>query len=137
MSERSSGTQSVIEDLMKTNGFSGESRFYRYTLPEFLTKDEEAGGYRLSSDPDPAEAVVDVYSQGHVSLAKHVGPGLAFAESADNTWCSAERTCVELRLQDVIDQGGRIYPVESVTTERTWYATLPQGSIRVSKVEAG
>jgi len=135
MSE-SSGTQSAIEELMKSNGFSGESRFYRYTLPEFLTKDEGAGVYRLSADPDPAEAVVDVYSQGHVSLAEHMGPGLAFAESADNAWRSAERTCVELRLQDVLDQGGRIYPVESVTTERAWYVTLPQGSIPVSKVTA-
>ena len=32
---------------------------------------------------------------------------------------------VEVRLEDVLRQGGLVYPVESVSVERVWYCTLP------------
>ena len=35
--------KATISELMETNGFTGESRFYRYTLPEFLEALEEPG----------------------------------------------------------------------------------------------
>jgi len=42
---------------------------------------------------------------------------------------------VEIRLQDVFDQEGLIYPVESVITDRAWYCTLPEGSVEVRAAE--
>lgn len=45
------------------------------------------------------------------------------------------RTGVEIRLQDALDQGGRIYPVESVITGRVWYLTLPEGGVVVREIE--
>jgi hypothetical protein len=125
-----------INEVMETNGLTGESRFYRYTLPEFLEPREESGTFRISANPDPSEAVIDIYGGGHICLAAQVGPGLAFAESADNDWEEAERTGVAIRLQDVLDQGGRIYPVESIITGRVWYFTFPEGGVLVRKVEA-
>jgi len=126
-----------IAGLMETHGFTGETRFYRYTLPEFLEPLEEPGTYRISANADPSEAVVDVYAGGHICLAAQVGSGLAFAESTDgaNDWMGPGRTGVEIRLQDALDQGGRIYAVESVITGRVWYLTLPQGGVLVRKVE--
>ena len=126
-----------VAEFLRANQLTGETRLYRYSLPEFLRPTDDPAFVEISANEDPSEAVVSVYDQGHTGLAVHIGAGLSFAESADNEWCSAERTCVELRLQDVLDQGGRIYPVESITTERTWYVTLPQGTIRVRKVAAG
>jgi hypothetical protein len=41
---------------------------------------------------------------------------------------------VEIRLGDILEQGGLVYPVESVTVERAWYCTLPAGSIEVREV---
>jgi hypothetical protein len=41
---------------------------------------------------------------------------------------------VEVRLDDVLRQGGLVYPVESVTVERSWYCTLPAGHIEVRVV---
>ena len=76
--------KATISELMETNGFTGESRFYRYTLPEFLEALEEPGTFRISANPDPSEAVIDIYRGGHICLAAQVGPGLAFAESAEN-----------------------------------------------------
>ena len=119
---------------MQSNGFSGESRFYRSTLPDFITATDNPGIYLITANDDPSEAVVDVYSQGHICLAQQVGSGLAFSESEASEWREPGRTVVELRLQDVLDQGGRVYPVESVITERVWYFTLPEGGVRVRRV---
>ena len=83
---------------------------------------------------------------------REVGPGLAFAESDQPNWqetmemrvlkatrTSKARTAdhveVEIRLADILRQGGLVYPVESVTVERAWYCTLPEGSIEVKQVD--
>ena len=132
----SGDAKATLIEVMKTNGFTGESRFYRYPLPEFLEPLKESGAFRISANPDPSEAVVDAYRGGHICLATHVGPGLAFTESAVNDWEEAGRTGVAIRLQDVLDQGGRIYAVESIITDRIWYFTLPEGGVRVREVEA-
>ena len=46
---------------------------------------------------------------------------------------SEERVSVSVKLQDIVDQGALIYPVESVTTGSVWYSTLPSGRGRVSE----
>ncbi len=128
-------TIAALNELMDANGFTGESVLYRATLPEFLTPLDDAGANSISAKDDPSEAVVDVYAQGHIVLAQQVGPGLAFTESSDHEWRASERKSVVVRVQDVLDQGGLIYPVESVITDRVWYFTLPSGSIEVRQVE--
>ncbi len=74
-----------------------------------------------------------MYEGGHVALAAHVGPGLAFSEQRDNQWRDEGRVAVAVRLGDVLDQGGLPYPVESVITEPVWYVTLPAGRVRVTR----
>ena len=74
-----------VSELMESHGFTGETCFYRYTLPEFLEPLQEPGTYLISANADPSEAVVDLYAGGHIGLAAQVGAGLAFAESA-NDW---------------------------------------------------
>jgi hypothetical protein len=124
----------VLERLIEEGGFSSETYFYRSALPEHLTPSDKAPGeHFLTANPDPSEAVLDVYGPGHIVLAVHVGPGLAFAEVPDHEWNSDERVNVSVNLQNIIDQGGLIYPVESVTTESVWYFTLPSGQVRVNE----
>ena len=125
-----------VGEQLASLGLRPESRLYRHTRPEFLEPLDEPGTYRISANPDPSEAVVDVYAGGHTTLAVHLGPGLAFAEAADNEWRESGRACVELLLRDVLDQGGRVYPVESVITERVWYLTLPEGGVRVRSTDS-
>ncbi len=130
-SRQDSDSKTVLAELMRENGFTAESRFYRQTLPEFLTPAEEPGVYRISANDDPSEAVINIYADGHTWLAQQIGPGLAFVESRDNEWQSSERTGVEVCLRDVLDQGGLVYPVASVITDRAWYFTLPRGGVEV------
>jgi hypothetical protein len=104
--------------------------------------------YRLAANTTPTDSVIDVYGHGHLVQAEEVGPGLAFAESARPNWQETmemralktrratessplDRVEVAVRLGDVLDQGGRIYPVESVTVEKVWYCTLPNGGVEV------
>jgi hypothetical protein len=120
-----------LADLLAENGLTVETRLYRSSRPEYLSPAGSEGAHTLSANDDPSEAVIDVYEGGHLRLAKEVGAGLAFSERSDNEWVAPDRTLVELRLGDALDQGGRLYPVESVITDRVWYVTLPAGGIGV------
>ena len=123
-------TIEAVAAFLQKHGLSRDTQLYRCTLPEFLTRRDDATVW-LSANDDPSEAVTDVYGGGHIGTACQIGPGLAFAELAENQWRDDERTLVEVSLADVLDQGGRVYPVESVITERTWYVTLPSGGVSV------
>jgi hypothetical protein len=127
-------TRERLSEVLVESGLQPDTILYRETLPDFLEKTSEAGVFLLTANDDPSEAVVDVYGGGHVSLAAQVGPGLAFAESPDNQWRTDDRVTVALRLGDALDQGGLIYPVESVITEKVWYLTLPESKIVVRRV---
>ena len=150
--QRDFTTQAVLDRLLEEHGLGGDRRLYREAMRESLSPTDAPGVYRLPANAKPSEAVVDVYGQGHLVQAEQVGPGLAFAESAAPDWqetmemralkagresggASPEaRVEVEVRVQDILHQGGLIYPVESVTVERAWYCTLPAGSVNVREV---
>ena len=135
MTEPNASHQETLGKLLSENGLTLESRFYRYTMQEHLESGDAAGSHRLSANTEPSEAVIDVYAQGHMTLAEQVGQGLAFSETVDNEWRGKGRTEVEVSLKDVIDQGGLMYPVESIITDRVWYMTLPAGSVPVRIVQ--
>jgi hypothetical protein len=134
MSGHDDSTMAKLDEVMQSAGLTGETLLYRQSLPEFLQPTEEEGVYTITANSDPSEALVDVYDQGHIILAVHIGPGLSFVESPSNEWEDADRTGVAVRLQDVLDQGGLIYPVESAITEGVWYLSLPEGGVRVAGV---
>lgn len=141
--------KAVLDQLFADNGFTAETRLYREVLMETLTPTETAGVFRLAANAAPSESVLDVYGQGYLVQAEQIGPGLAFAQSARPDWqetmelrvlkagaatrehLAAGRLEVAVRLGDVLDQGGLLYPVESVTVEKAWYCTLPSGSVTV------
>jgi hypothetical protein len=141
------GTQAVLAKLLQENGLAPESLLYRETERSGLTPTGAPGVFRLSANAHPSESVVDIYGPGYVVQAEQLGPGLAFVASPSLNWQETlelrairskqaqEKVEVEVRLQDLLAQGGRMYPVESVSVERAWYFTLPAGSIEVR--EAG
>ena len=141
---RDAAAEAVLSRLLDEHHLTGDTRLYREAERSSLTETGTAGVYRLAANPHPSEAVIDVYGPGYVVQAELVGPGLAFAETATPNWQETvemralregsraeDRVEVEVRLADLLDQGGRIYPVESVTVERAWYITLPSGGINV------
>jgi hypothetical protein len=123
-----------LATLKDENALTPHTRHYRCTLSEFLGPQGGDGRCPLSANPDPSEAVNDVYGGGHISLAAQIGPGLAWGMSAENEWQEDGRVTVELRLADALDQGGLIYPVESIIVDQAWYVTLPAGSVAVRQL---
>ena len=149
---RDESTEKTLQKLMNENRLFAETPLYREAMRDSLTPTGKPGVFSLQANPKPSEAVVDVYGQGYVVQAEQVGPGLAFAESDTPNWqetmefrtMRATRTSkakmadhveVEIRLGEILNQGGLVYPVESVTVEKAWYCTLPAGSIEVREVE--
>ena len=150
--QRDETTQKALKKLLDEHRLFAETPLYREAMRDALIPTPTPGVFRLNANPAPAESVVDVYGQGYVVQAEQVGPGLAFAESDQPNWqetmemrvLKATRTSkmkmadhveVEIRLSDILKQGGLVYPVESVTVERAWYCTLPEGSIEVRAVD--
>lgn len=149
MTARDESTQQKLSQLLEEHRLSAETPLYREAMRDALAPTATPGVFRLQANPAPSESVVDIYGRGYVVQAEHVGPGLAFAESDRPNWqetkemralkaargpretSSADHVEVEVRLADILDQGGLLYPVESVTVERAWYCTLPSGSIEV------
>src|SRR5688572_12746565 len=142
----------VLARLMAENGLTNDTRLYRETLRKSLERTGTPGIFALAANDKPTESVSDVYGQGYTVQAEHVGPGLAFAETPRPDWqdtmemrvlqsgertrelLSLERIEVEVRLGDILTQGGLIYPVESVAIERDWYCTMPSGKVTVRVV---
>ena len=148
MPMRDPAAQSLLAKLLEEHGLTGQRRLYREAERASLQPGATAGSYRLAANPNPGESVVDVYGPGYVVQAESVGAGLAFAESARPNWQetmelrtmramhdkahpAGERVEVETTVDEILKQGGLIYPVESVTEERAWYCTLPSGAIEV------
>ena len=150
--ERDQSTQQVLDRLLQEHRLFGDTALYREAMRDALVPTGTPGVFQLKANPAPSESVVDVYGQGYVVQAEQVGPGLAFAESDQPNWQetmemralkatrtskakSADHVEVEIRLADILKQGGLVYPVESVTVEKAWYCTLPSGSVEVRAVE--
>ena len=142
----------VLERLMAENGLTSDTRLYRETLRKTLERTSTPGIFSLAANEKPSESVTDIYGQGYTVQAESVGAGLAFAETPRPDWqetmemrvlrsgeqtrevLSLERVEVEVRLGEILAQGGLLYPVESVAIEKAWYCTLPSGTVHVKLV---
>jgi hypothetical protein len=130
----SSDNSEQLKTLLDQSGLDEDSVLFRATLPDFLDETDDADTCFISANADPSEAVIDEYAGGHTALAAEMGPGLAFTVERDNQWAEDGRVTVALRLGTALQQGGLIYPVQSVITEAVWYITLPAGRVQVARV---
>jgi hypothetical protein len=145
---RDQATQAVLLRLLEEYHLNDDTRLYRSAERASLAPTATPGVYRLAASAHPRETLVDVYGPGYPVQAEEVGPGLAFAQSSSPGWqetkelralqagpsraaAEADHVEVEVRLADLLEQGGAMYPVQSVAVERAWYFTLPSGSIEV------
>ena len=141
----------LTREFLQTNGLSEDTRLYREAIFSALQPSATPGVFRLSANAAPGDSVIDVYGAGHLVQAESVGAGLSFAESSNPNWQETMELRVlragnageladpvievEVRLGDLLRQGSRIYPVESVTVERAWYCTMPEGAVDVRLVD--
>lgn len=132
----SSAQPDSLATFLAEQGLSPDTLLYRATLPEFVSQTED-GSTRISAHPDAGEAVVDIHHTGHTLVANQFGPGIALSITRENEWVEEDRALVEVRLADVLDQGGVIFPVVSVIADTVFYCTLPAGSVAVRVLAEG
>ena len=124
-----------ISKLMKAKGLDDKSVLYRYSLIEYLDKLED-GSTIINANPSATEMVEDVYGSGHILMASSFGPGLSFTIQPEEEFNSEEHTLVSVKLGDVLEQGGKIYPDKSTYTLNAYYLTIPAGMIKVQLKES-
>ena len=145
-------TQTILSQLIAQHGLTDESRFYRVVERDSLVPTGTPRSYRLPANPSPAESVIDIYGPGYLVQAGEVGAGLAFADTPSSNWQESivlrairniediprgpgeSQVEVEVRLDEILRQGGLMYRVESVEVAQAWYFTLPSGWVEVRLV---
>ena len=122
-----------LEHLMKENKLTEDSILFRYTYPEFL-EHVEGNRYKLSANENATEMVEDLYGSGHLKMAKYIGKGLTFLSQKESEFDLPEKKCVQVRLKEILKQGGLIYPDRSSFVSGSFFITLPNGSVEVEMV---
>ena len=91
MNNLSKSEKEIIENLLKENKLNKDSILYRFTSEKYLTKNDD-GTETLSVNNQPQDMVVDTYKgQGHVFVAKDIGPGLSFLTEAFDEYYRNDR----------------------------------------------
>ena len=127
--------QETIMNLLEENKLTFESILYRYTSEKHLKKKDD-GTEVLIANNAPADMVVDNYKgQGHVYVAREIGPGLSFMTEQLEEYVRDDRVCVSVKIRDLIAGGGLIYKVSSLPEYvNAFFFTLPGGEVPVITV---
>ena len=123
--------EQILKAFMKENNLTSNSILYRYTSKDYLI--ESNGNFYIEAKTEPTDMVVDRYHGfWEVFIAYEVGQGISFLTQREDEYVRPERVCVELKLKDVLDQGGLIYKVTSLPAYlNAFFCTLPKGKVRV------
>jgi hypothetical protein len=124
----------ILDTFMKENNLTPESKLVRYTSKTYLK--ELSGEYFLEAKKEPQEMIIDRYhGYWEVFLASEIGQGISLLSNREVEYNISDRVCVEMRLKDVLDQGGLIYNVTSLPAYiKAYFCTLPEGNVKVNIV---
>jgi len=124
----------ILNDIMVEYNLSSESVLFRYSLPKHLITSKQ--GTTVHAKDNPEEIIIDRYQgAGHSVHARNIGAGLAFTLVAEEVYKSSRKVCIEVKIKDIIEQGGLIYKVTSVPAHiDAFFFTLPKGNVRIKVV---
>jgi hypothetical protein len=122
-----------LSTLMKSEGLSRDTMFYRYTTEKHLEEFEE-GKYKLFANDEATEIIEDYYKTGQLIMAKYIASGLAFTTEKDTDYKSDLKMCVEMRLSEILDQGGLVYPDPGSFETSSYFLSIPNGFVLVRKL---
>lgn len=127
--------QQILDKLMAEYHLTPESTLIRYTGKRHLK--EEGGTHYLMAKKEPIEMVVDRYHGfWEVFNATEIGQGISFLSEQEEEYESDERVCVEVKLGDILNQGGLVYSVTSLPSYiKAFFCTLPEGKVRVTVID--
>jgi hypothetical protein len=131
MSKEKSNREAILKRIIAENSFTPETSFFRYTSPKHLVESQDGRTF-INAFKNPMEMIIDIYHGGHSLIANNIGPGLAFTLSVEEDYNSNDKLCVEVKLEDILDQNGLIYEVTSVPEYvKAFFFSLPDKKIKV------
>ena len=132
MESLSKADKEILENLLEENKINMDTILYRFTSEKYLKKND-AGTETLIAIDEPVEMVVDTYKgQGHVFVAKDIGPGLSFLTEPLVEYERNDRVCVSVKISDLLAKGGLIYKVTSLPAYITaYFFTVPNNEVTV------
>jgi len=124
--------QDSLNAFMQENNLTKDSKLYRYTSDHYLKKIDDQ--LFLESKSKPIDMVIDRYHGfSEISIASEVGHGISFLSTREDEYDRSDRVCIEVKLKDVLDQGGLIYTVTSLPAYiKAFFCTLPEGKVKVT-----
>jgi len=125
----------ILENILKENNLNSDSILYRFTSEKHLKKYDD-GTPGLIVNDEPVDMLIDHYKgQGHVYIAREIGPGLSFMTEPLEEYVRDDRICVSVKIGDLIEEGGLIYKVSSLPKYiNAFFFTLPEGIVPVNRV---
>jgi hypothetical protein len=122
----------ILNQLIDHDDLKDDTKFYRWTSVTHLSASND-GLYSLEARKEATEMVEDIYDQGHLIMAKYVGPGLSFTLSKNNDYADDSKVCVSITLKQFIEQGGLLFNDKSSHVEGAYFLMLAEGNFRVMK----
>lgn len=131
MKTHTSEEKNILTKFLFENNLTPENKLYRYTSKEYLKKIDNQ--LYIESKASPTDMLIEIYHGfGEVYIASEVAQGLSFLSKREDEYNRSDRVCVEIKLKDVIDQGGLVYTVTSLPAYlKVFFCTLPEGKIKV------
>jgi len=125
----------ILENLLEENKLNYDSLLYRFTSERYLKQNNDGSEFLLAND-EPVEMVVDKYKgQGHVFIARDIGPGLSFLTEPLDEYDRNDRVCVSAKIGDLLANGGLIYTVTSLPAYITaFFFALPGKEVPVKRI---
>lgn len=132
MTDISKPEKEIMEYILKENNLNNNSILYRFTSERYLKKNAD-GTEVLIVNEEPQEMVVDTYKgQGHVFVAKDIGPGLSFLTEPFVEYERNDRVCVSVKISELLAKGGLIYKVISLPAYITaYFFTVPNNEVPI------
>jgi hypothetical protein len=119
-----------LTQFLASQGFTPETILYRYSFPEYIAELED-GSKIINANPSATEMIEDIYNSGHIFKASELGMGLSFTTEIEKSFKTDEHVLISVRICDIIDQEGMIYPDKSTYTLNAFYLTMPEGFVKV------
>lgn len=116
----------ITRGVMEENGFNENSKFYRVTNPEYIVGKTDDGRYLIRGNPESIVTVDDLYENKENTRASSLEPGINVMSKPSDKYNSHGELMVEVRLGDMLTQGGKIYKDRGSGSHRAWYLTVPE-----------
>lgn len=130
LAPRLSEEEKIVRKVMEDNGLSPDTILYRVVDAKYVQEGQIIG------NTDSMALIYDPYHQAGTMNASQLGvPSLNVSTLDPSGYAEQGYVKVSIRLGDVLEQGGRVYPDIGGVHMNSFVVTVPEGKVKVIAVE--